>query len=244
MAEFHDVDFLRLDELLTDEERLARKAVRAAAQTGIPRILVGGGVARNARLRARLGEHADREGLEVHFAPPAFCTDNAVMIAGLGHAHLEAGRVADLAADVAARGPCTPPALPRGPACPWAWGAAAARSRPACVSPRPSAPASRSGRPSPPSPPFRPGRSASPTSSVGSGPATGRTSCISPPIRGRRAVTSGTSSWKRSPMLGTRTRLGLRHRLGLSSAKPTNRTSPVQHPCSSVKPHRKRCAMP
>ena len=28
MAEFHDVDFLRLDELLTDEERLARAAVR------------------------------------------------------------------------------------------------------------------------------------------------------------------------------------------------------------------------
>jgi glutaryl-CoA dehydrogenase len=28
MAEFQDVDFLRIDELLTDEERLARKAVR------------------------------------------------------------------------------------------------------------------------------------------------------------------------------------------------------------------------
>jgi glutaryl-CoA dehydrogenase len=39
MAEFHDVDFLRLDELLTDEERLARKAVREfVSREFMPRI--------------------------------------------------------------------------------------------------------------------------------------------------------------------------------------------------------------
>jgi glutaryl-CoA dehydrogenase len=39
MAEFHDVDFLRLDELLSDEERLARKAVREfVSREFMPRI--------------------------------------------------------------------------------------------------------------------------------------------------------------------------------------------------------------
>jgi len=82
---------------------LARKAVRAAELTGIPRILVGGGVACNRRLRALLGEQAARAGMEARFAPPAYCTDNAVMIAGLGHALLAGGRLAPLDADVLAR---------------------------------------------------------------------------------------------------------------------------------------------
>jgi len=85
-------------------ETLARKAVRAAAQHGIPRILVGGGVACNRRLRERLGALASREGFEATFAPPAYCTDNAVMIAGLGHARWQAGAIAPLDAEVAARG--------------------------------------------------------------------------------------------------------------------------------------------
>ncbi len=84
-------------------ETLARKALRAAAQHGVPRILVGGGVACNRRLRALLAEQAERAGCEVHFAEPAHCTDNAVMVAGLGHALLAAGRIAPLDADVAAR---------------------------------------------------------------------------------------------------------------------------------------------
>ncbi len=82
---------------------LARKAVRAAELTGIPRILVGGGVACNRRLRALLGEQAARAGMEARFAPPAYCTDNAVMIAGLGHALLAGGRLAALDEDVLAR---------------------------------------------------------------------------------------------------------------------------------------------
>lgn len=84
-------------------ETLARKCVRAAEQLGIPRILVGGGVACNRRLRSSLTTLASRAGMEVNFAPPAFCTDNAVMIAGLGHALLTAGRVAALDEDVLAR---------------------------------------------------------------------------------------------------------------------------------------------
>ena len=84
---------------------LARKAVRACEQTGIPRILVGGGVACNRRLRVLLPEHAAAAGCEATFAAPAYCTDNAVMIAGLGHARLAAGLAADLGVDVMARTP-------------------------------------------------------------------------------------------------------------------------------------------
>ncbi len=82
---------------------LARKAVRAAVAQGTSRILVGGGVACNRRLRSVLAELAEQAGLEAHFAPPAYCTDNAVMIAGLGHALHAAGRHSPLDVEVCAR---------------------------------------------------------------------------------------------------------------------------------------------
>lgn len=84
-------------------ETLARKCLRACEQLAIPRILVGGGVARNRRLRATLARQAEAAGCVAAFAAPQYCTDNAAMIAGLGHARWCAGDTADLAADVAAR---------------------------------------------------------------------------------------------------------------------------------------------
>ena len=81
---------------------LAEKCLRACDQEGIPRILVGGGVARNRRLRELLGEMALARGIQAVFAAPEHCTDNAVMIAGLGHALFEVGETVDLRADVAA----------------------------------------------------------------------------------------------------------------------------------------------
>lgn len=84
-------------------QTLALKCVRAAQQTGVERILVGGGVACNRRLRALLADEAPRAGCSAHFAPPAHCTDNAVMIAGLGHELWAAGRIAGLDAEVLAR---------------------------------------------------------------------------------------------------------------------------------------------
>lgn len=84
-------------------ETLARKCVRACKQTGIERILVGGGVACNKRLRTLMQVSAQKAGLEAVFAPPAYCTDNAVMIAGLGYELLQRGQIDDLNLDVFAR---------------------------------------------------------------------------------------------------------------------------------------------
>jgi N6-L-threonylcarbamoyladenine synthase len=58
---------------------LVGKAMQAVEQTGLPRLCAGGGVVANARLRARLEEAAAQRGIELHVAPLALCTDNAVM---------------------------------------------------------------------------------------------------------------------------------------------------------------------
>ena len=54
--------------------------------------MVAGGVGANARLRAKLGEMAQRRGGRVAFPRPAFCTDNGAMIAFAGALRLQAGQ--------------------------------------------------------------------------------------------------------------------------------------------------------
>ncbi len=58
---------------------LAVKAVRALKQASLKQLCVGGGVAANRRLRARLQQEADSHGFKLAIAPPELCTDNAVM---------------------------------------------------------------------------------------------------------------------------------------------------------------------
>jgi len=58
---------------------LVAKTTLAVEQTGLNRICVGGGVAANRRLRARLKEEAEPQGVELIIAPLELCTDNAVM---------------------------------------------------------------------------------------------------------------------------------------------------------------------
>ena len=67
------------------------KTIAAAERTGVPTVLLGGGVVANTRLRARLERDGARAGLEVLFPPPELCTDNAAMIASLGAARLARG---------------------------------------------------------------------------------------------------------------------------------------------------------
>lgn len=84
-------------------DALTSQAIEAAEREGLERILVAGGVACNRRLRARLTEAASAAGFGAHFPAPAFCTDNAVMIAGLGWPLLESGATAGLDLDASPR---------------------------------------------------------------------------------------------------------------------------------------------
>jgi N6-L-threonylcarbamoyladenine synthase len=77
------------------------KTLEAARRTGVERVLLGGGVVANTRLRERLVADGLEAGLEVLVPPPALCTDNAAMVACLGAARLERGDRSglDIAAD-------------------------------------------------------------------------------------------------------------------------------------------------
>lgn len=66
---------------------LTRKAVDACIEHGVPRLLLGGGVAANARIRGLAAERCVENGIDLRVPPLALCTDNGAMIAALG-AHL------------------------------------------------------------------------------------------------------------------------------------------------------------
>ncbi|MBA4285145.1 MAG: tRNA (adenosine(37)-N6)-threonylcarbamoyltransferase complex transferase subunit TsaD [Xanthomonadaceae bacterium] len=77
------------EEAVTDT--LAIKCERALDATGLGCLIVAGGVGANRRLRARLQAATEARGASLHFPRPAFCTDNAAMIAYAGWARLSAG---------------------------------------------------------------------------------------------------------------------------------------------------------
>lgn len=72
---------------------LVSKALAACRELGVPRLLLGGGVAANARVRALAAERAAADGVELRVPPLSLCTDNGAMIASLG-AQLVAGGAA------------------------------------------------------------------------------------------------------------------------------------------------------
>jgi N6-L-threonylcarbamoyladenine synthase len=78
---------------------LVAKSVAAVEQTGFARLCVGGGVAANARFRDRVRSACEAKGIELHIAPLALCTDNAVMGA-IAIERLKAGLVENLDLDV------------------------------------------------------------------------------------------------------------------------------------------------
>ena len=70
---------------------LVDKAVAAARQVGIPRLVVAGGVGANRRLRSLLTASAGAAGISVSYPPVQLCTDNGAMIALAGALRLRAG---------------------------------------------------------------------------------------------------------------------------------------------------------
>ena len=72
-------------------ETLVKKTLRAAAQEGLERIVLAGGVAANRGLRTRMQEAAAKRGFHVFIPPFASCTDNAAMIAYAGAIRLARG---------------------------------------------------------------------------------------------------------------------------------------------------------
>ncbi|HUX37241.1 MAG TPA: tRNA (adenosine(37)-N6)-threonylcarbamoyltransferase complex transferase subunit TsaD [Rectinemataceae bacterium] len=79
---------------------LLDRLLRAAAETGLSRIVAGGGVAANSYLRAQLSAQT---GLEVHFPPLRLCGDNGAMIAGLATRHFLRGESSGFDTGVSAR---------------------------------------------------------------------------------------------------------------------------------------------
>jgi N6-L-threonylcarbamoyladenine synthase len=63
---------------------LVTKALDACAATGVPRLLLGGGVVANRRLRETAEARAAAAGVAVRIPPLDLCTDNGAMIAAVG----------------------------------------------------------------------------------------------------------------------------------------------------------------
>ena len=70
---------------------LLTKAVAACVDLGVPRLLLGGGVIANSRLRALAEERTDAAGIALRIPPLSLCTDNGAMIAALGAQLIQAG---------------------------------------------------------------------------------------------------------------------------------------------------------
>lgn len=82
---------------------LMDKLVKAAKDTGIREITIGGGVSANSELRSRVVEEGRKRGWNTYLPEFKFTTDNAAMIAIAGYYHFLAGERTGLDVAPAAR---------------------------------------------------------------------------------------------------------------------------------------------
>jgi N6-L-threonylcarbamoyladenine synthase len=75
---------------------LWKKAILACRKTKTDRLVVGGGVAANNRLREIFFQEADSKGIKVYFPKKELCLDNAAMVAGIGYHLFKKGCYSDL----------------------------------------------------------------------------------------------------------------------------------------------------
>lgn len=71
---------------------LLTKAVAACVDRDVPRLLLGGGVVANARVRELAAERCTAAGIQLRIPPLSLCTDNGAMIAALGAQLVMAGK--------------------------------------------------------------------------------------------------------------------------------------------------------
>jgi N6-L-threonylcarbamoyladenine synthase len=81
---------------------LLSRLYRAVDDTGLKRVVAGGGVAANSYLRRALAERGD---IEAFFPPLRLCGDNGAMVAGIACKYIERGEYSGLDAGVSARVP-------------------------------------------------------------------------------------------------------------------------------------------
>jgi N6-L-threonylcarbamoyladenine synthase len=81
---------------------LLSRLFRAVEDTGLTRIVAGGGVAANSYLRRELAKRGD---IEATFPPLRLCGDNGAMIAGIACKYLERGEASSMELGVSARVP-------------------------------------------------------------------------------------------------------------------------------------------
>lgn len=75
---------------------LMDKLIKAAKQTGIKEVAIGGGVSANSGLRERIVAEGNKRGWNTYLPEFKFTTDNAAMIAIAGYFHYKAGERASL----------------------------------------------------------------------------------------------------------------------------------------------------
>ncbi|MFC1602328.1 tRNA (adenosine(37)-N6)-threonylcarbamoyltransferase complex transferase subunit TsaD [Pseudomonadota bacterium] len=73
-------------------DTLLIKCRRAIKETGCKRLVLAGGVSANKRLRVKMQAALKKEGGQVYYPRPEFCTDNGAMIAYAGWRRLSAGQ--------------------------------------------------------------------------------------------------------------------------------------------------------
>ncbi|MBN1646861.1 MAG: tRNA (adenosine(37)-N6)-threonylcarbamoyltransferase complex transferase subunit TsaD [Spirochaetales bacterium] len=81
-------------------DMLLKRVKLALADTGLTRLVAGGGVAANSYLRKKMQE---MEGIDVIYPSLKLCTDNGAMIAGIGYHYLKSGQLAGLDLNASAR---------------------------------------------------------------------------------------------------------------------------------------------
>ena len=84
---------------------VVEKTITAAKKSGHARVVIGGGVAANKKLRNQLADRCKQEGLTCYAPSPVFCTDNAAMIGLAGYFQFIQGETVGPDADAFSRSP-------------------------------------------------------------------------------------------------------------------------------------------